>query len=512
MAGNEEIVIDSDKTYEKFNYYPENLTNSSHKRIIVICDYCQVEYESKQDNIYRSRKKLAKDACNKCKYLKQKESFILHYGVANPSNIKEVQDKREETFMVRYGVKNPTQNKEILDKVHQTCMERYGTISPIKLPEIQKKIKAGHLEKYGTENPCALPQVINKRRDTCLERYGVESPLQNKEILAKVQATNLEKYGNKNAAKTVGVIRKGLETKIERYGTTAPTGMGQAQSKVQDWLKEQGFEFKPCISLLGRKEIDLFNDDLRLGIEYCGLYWHHENSKTPRGRMYHSDKYTICRDQGIRLITIFEDEWLYRQDQVKGFLKSVLGVNDKIYARKCSMRLVESKIGMAFVNENHIQEISKPSLVYFGLYLGEELKGVLSLNRHHRNHNIVEDVVLDRMCFQAGISIIGGASRLFNQAKIWAKENGFKKIVSWSDNRWSQGSIYKTLGFMLEAELNPDYSYVHLKNPDSKRKSKQSMKKSNTGCPKEVKEWEFALSLGYSRIWDCGKKRFVFQL
>lgn len=504
-------MILNKETIEKFGYDPDKFGKHSKKRIVVRCDYCNNEYTPTKHCLLTSRKKLNKDACSGCKYLKQKESFMSNYGVANPSNIKEAQKKRENTFIERYGVKNPTQNKEIREKVSKTCIERYGVESPIKLPEIQEKIKATFLNKYGVESPNSLPEIQAKRKKTCLEKYGHECPNGNHKVNQKTRKTNLERYGYEYGAQSPEVIAKMLSTKIDKYGTTAPTNMGQAQKEVQDWLMAQGFIFTPSISLLGKKEIDLYNSDLKLGIEYCGLYWHHENSRTPRGRTYHYDKYRQCKDQGVRLITIFEDEWLYRKDQVKSFLQSVLGVNQKVYARKCVIKNVEDDLAKEFINNNHIQCVNKGSLVYFGLYYLDRLVGIMSLNRHHREQK-KEEVILDRMCFEKGLTIIGGASKLFKAAKEYAKLNGFKKIVSWSDNRWSWGGVYEKLGFILDKELPMDYSYVSLKNPDSKRRSKQSMKKSNIGCPKDVAEKDFALSMGYSRIWDCGKKRFVYEL
>jgi hypothetical protein len=44
------------------------------------------------------------------------------------------------------------------------------------------------------------------------------------------------------------------------------------------------------------------------------------------------------------------------------------------------------------------------------------------------------------------------------------------------------------------------------------RISKQSQMKCNTGCPKDISEKEWALQNGLSRIWDCGKVRWVFNI
>ena len=44
--------------------------------------------------------------------------------------------------------------------------------------------------------------------------------------------------------------------------------------------------------------------------------------------------YNKCKDNGYRLIHIFEDEWTYKKDIVKSRLKNILGMQtDAIYAR-----------------------------------------------------------------------------------------------------------------------------------------------------------------------------------
>ena len=273
-----------------------------------------------------------------------------------------------------------------------------------------------------------------------------------------------------------------------------------------------GFEFKSNCQILKGKEIDLYNENLKLGIEYCGLYWHTEGSKTPRKRLYHYDKYKECLKQEIRLITIFSDEWTNRQDQLKNYIKSVLGIfNQRIYARKCDIAKVEYKIARKFIDDYHIQGCALKSMVYIGIFYQNELLGILSLKQHHRQGqgNII---ILDRLCFKDGFQIIGGVSKMFKRAVEWSKEKKYDKIITWSDNRYSQGNAYKKLGLELTQELGPDYSYVKLDDQKEKRYSKQSQKKSNTKCPPEITERDWAIQHGLWRIWDCGKKRFEYKL
>lgn len=253
-------------------------------------------------------------------------------------------------------------------------------------------------------------------------------------------------------------------------------------------------------------ELDIYIPSLSLAIEYNGLYWHSEEYKQKND---HIHKMKLCNEKGIRLITIFEDEWLKRQDQVKNFLLSVIGKNDhKIMGRKTDLRVVLKSEAVAFLKANHIQG-SSAFEVAFGLYHEDELQGVVTGNKHHRQgHSKV--FVLNRLAFKSSTSISGGSSKLLKVLLGYARENGYERLISWSDNRWSEGNVYKSLGFALTEELGPDYSYVH---KDS-RISKQSCRKSNLAKRggKGNTEKDMALSLDLYRIWDCGKKRWEIIL
>lgn len=289
-------------------------------------------------------------------------------------------------------------------------------------------------------------------------------------------------------------------TKFDRIGKKSSI----QEKEIKDYLSVCGYTFKKNRTVLDGQEIDLYNEQLKLGIEYCGLYWHSE--QTGKFRSYHYDKYQALSSQDIRLITIFGDEWDERREQVHNFLSAIIGHHDRrVFARKCRVCAIESKQAKEFIEQNHIQG-AKTALFYVGLYSEDELVGCMSLAKHHRGEDCL---VLDRMCFKSGWSVVGGASKMLNACVVWAKNNNYSRIISWSDNRWSQGHVYEKMGFVLDGELGPDYSYIKLSD-GRKRISKQSMMKSKTGCPKDMTEKEWAIQNGYSRIWDCGKKRWLF--
>jgi len=284
------------------------------------------------------------------------------------------------------------------------------------------------------------------------------------------------------------------------------------EKEIAGWLAGLGTKTQKIRIGKGKqkKEIDVYLPDYKLGIEYCGLYWHNEDNGK-KGRTYHFDKMRLAESYGIRLITIFEDEWVHRKDQVKNFLMSVIGLSDvRVPARKCELLSVLPEDSKAFFEKYHIQGSARLSVVHFGLSYSGELIGVISAGRHHRQGHSNE-LVLDRLCFKSGVTVQGGASRLFKALVGWARSQRSVKIVSWSDNRISQGKVYEKMGFVLDGELGPDYSYVNISNPH-RRYSKQSLKKKGSERAGMLTERELREAEGYSRIWDCGKKRWAYVM
>lgn len=107
----------------------------------------------------------------------------------------------------------------------------------------------------------------------------------------------------------------------------------------------------------------------------------------------------------------------------------------------------------------------------------------------------------------------GGSSKLLKHLLLYTKEKGFKKLLSWSDNRISEGRVYESLGFTLEGEHGPDYSYVKGQTRISKQscQKKNLLKKGAKGTMANT-EKELALTLGLHRIYDCGKKAWSIDL
>lgn len=474
------------ETFEKIGKQFEAASQKA--KIVCSCDYCGTIFERLKHNVERSWRYVKTDSCSNivCVQKKRVQTNRLLFGQDNAFQNEDVKKKITETNITKFGVSNVFQNKEIQERQKRTCKEKYGVDNVFQSKDVKDKIKKGHMKKYGVKNPTQDPTIKKKQEATLLCLYGVPHALQNAELR-----------------------QKAMETCIANFGYFPVNNYGKTQKGIQDWLNSLGFNFKSTRKLIPGFEIDLYDESKKLAIEYCGLHWHNEFSPEPRNHKYHHNKYKQCLDQGVQLLTIFSDEWEKHNSQCRGHIKSILGINDKrLFARKCEIKEIDKDIGRKFFDDYHIQGKNKLGIIFFGLYHEDELVGCMSLGRHNRQ---TKALVLDRLCFKHGIQITGGASKLFAACTKWAKEQGHKEILSFSDNRWSLGNVYTALNFEMVIDYNPDYSYVKIQSPNE-RLSKQSQKKSVVACPEDKTEYEWAHARGLARIWDCGKKKWVFKI
>ncbi len=366
--------------------------------------------------------------------------------------------------------------EEISKKTKETNLKKYGVGCSLEREDIKQKAYVTKIDRYGDQ----YYNNMKQNKETCIERYGVSSYYQTQEFI-------------ENAKKI----------KIERYPEGIKTFAGcksKAELEILEFLNSFGYNFKSNISILDGLEIDCYCDELKLGIEYCGLYWHSEQWKDDN---YHFRKYKLAEEKNVRLITIFEDEWIHKKEQVKKFLKSSIGKFEKrIYGRECIFKKVEKTNN--FFLENHLQGEPNNIKHLFVLEYDNNIIGMVAFSTHHRINN--NSLVLSRLAFKDNIQIIGGASKLIKNSIRKLNQS----IITWSDNRWSTGHIYSKSGFVLTKELRPDYSYV-LNNNSFKRRSKQLSSKKILGIPNEITEHQWNLDRKFYRIYDCGKKQWTYN-
>lgn len=250
---------------------------------------------------------------------------------------------------------------------------------------------------------------------------------------------------------------------------------------------------------LNGNELDIFIPNKNIAVEFDGIYWH---SEIVKDNDYHINKTITCEKRGIRLIHIFEDEWIKKQEIVKSLISNILGhTANKIYARKCKIKDVPYNDALVFLDSNHLQG-KCPSSIRIGLYYNDELVSLMTFGKtRYFAEDSKSQYELLRFCNKKDTVVVGGASKLF---KHFISEYNPTSIISYADRRWSQGNLYIKLGFTFLHYSKPNYYYVI----GNERKNRFNFRKSELikryGCPKDVTEKEFCFSQKWYRIYDCG--------
>lgn len=256
--------------------------------------------------------------------------------------------------------------------------------------------------------------------------------------------------------------------------------------------------------LIAPMEIDIYIPSKKLAIEFDGFYWHND---TIVKNNYHLVKTNLCEKQGIQLVHIFENEWLFKSDIVKSRLKNLLSIYDKtVFARKCKIKEVDSNTSREFQEENHIQG-SVNAKVKLGLFYENELVSLMTFGKCRFSKKYEWELL--RFCNKLGYHIPGAAGKLL---KYFEKNYKPKSLVSYADRRWSQGKLYDALGFTLINKSSPNYWYYKSSMP-GKIHSRVSFQKHKLKTILDIynenlSEKENMKANGFSRIFDCGNLVF----
>jgi len=531
-----------EETEKRFGYRVEDLSPNSKRKIVNRCVICGKEKETLFSNFTRN----SGLSHLQCKTEKAKRTNLERYGVVSTALVPEIRARQKHTLKKRYGVEHPiqapqirdrmkhtmqerhgvdffTQSPEMQDKSKQTCLERYGVEHSGQSVVKQEKTKKTCLEKYGVESTASVPEFREKQKQTCLRRYGVPNAFLSPEVQTKRKQTCLEKFGTEQPLASNEIWEKTKQTMVKRYGVRSLTQLPEYRDYLKKWHAEHPdfdrYTSKHEIELRqwvqqyfpetkkyndGTHEIDVYIPGVRLGIEYDGLYWHREDNV---GKNYHLDKTKYFQEKGIRLIHIFEHEWMKRQKQVKSFLLSVMGKNEcKVGARKCSLIWSflpqDIKEVHQFLEEYHIQGKPNNNTKYvIRVLYNNELLAVATFGKHHRTG---KKWVLTRFCIKTNYTLQGLLSKISKLASQQLKED----VISWADFRLSNGNGYEQAGWVLEKLLPPDYFYH---KTGYKIISKQSRQKRIVKTPKGMTESEHAKQDGLHKVYDCGKIRYWFK-
>ena len=215
-----------------------DLLKSSNKKVKVICDVCGKEREMRYCRVIGNNEENKPITCgsNSCKRKKTEDTCMKKYGVNNPMQCKEIQDKAKDTNLKRYGAESPFGSKEIQDKAKDTNLGRYGVENPMQCKEIQDKAKDTNLERYGAENPMQCKEIKDKIKATLKEKHGegITCSFQLESVKEKLKQTWQKNYGEGiiNPGQAQDIKDKIRATWLKNYGVDHPFKSEEIKNKV----------------------------------------------------------------------------------------------------------------------------------------------------------------------------------------------------------------------------------------------------------------------------------------
>ena len=263
-------------------------------------------------------------------------------------------------------------------------------------------------------------------------------------------------------------------------------------------------------TIIAPYELSFYIPQIKAAIQFNGLVEHPDYYSI---KTYQRDRTDACKEKGIRLLQIFEDEYVQNKDIVLNKIKHILKKCEnmpKIMGRKCDIREIDKFTSKAFLNKYHIQGFVASS-VYLGAYYNNELIAVMQFKEEEKGNNRWE---LTRFASNYNYVCQGVGGKLF---KYFTRKYNPIIIKSFADRRWTvdeSNNVYLQLGFKFDYYTIPDYHYF--KESDGIiRQHKFNFRKQilhkKYGLDLSLTETQMVAILNYERIYDCGLIKYVWK-
>ncbi len=291
----------------------------------------------------------------------RRETNLARYGVIEPLMLKSFQDKSKQTRLDRYGDPNYVnpikgiQTKietgsldESIKKMHQTKLERYGDPNYVNAEKMYRTKKERHgdecynnadqikkttQENYGVDNIFKTDQIkkLNKQREVGnrINKLNQIEPLFSSEGYTLLTSNEWLEKG--------GPIKARCPNNHEQYFYLSNWYKGCRCGKCfgnVSGVEEEVYEFLLTLTndiwcnkrtIVPPYELDFYLPSHNIAIEFNGIYWH--SIERGKDEKYHLRKTDMCKERGITLIHIFENEWEENRDDVKQYITSMINKN-----------------------------------------------------------------------------------------------------------------------------------------------------------------------------------------
>ena len=373
---------------------------------------------------------------------------------------------------------------KIADNYRKTMINRYGDIS------------SSRIHSNRTDRQIELSSDREKLKEFLIEYQN------SNEI--KIDTFELSEILDIEHGTTIWLLNKYNLNKYIRY----LSGESKAELDIREYIQQLNPELDIKIKnrdIINNRELDIYIPEKKLAIEFNGTYWHSDKYKD---KYYHRDKTLACKNNGVRLLHIFEYEWINPKQQIKikNYLKDIIVGTNVIPARKCSIIEVDKGKYKDFTERYHLQSYVNSKLV-LGLIYEDELVQLMSFCKSRFNTEYEYEIA--RLCSKSGVSVIGGPSRLLNR---FIERYNSKSIVSYCDISKFSGNVYESMKFSFVGYSEPGYKWVKNQEVLSRYQTQKHILCKKGLVAEGKTEDEIMHMLGYDKIYNSGNAIYTLKL
>lgn len=179
------------------------------------------------------------------------------------------------------------------------------------------------------------------------------------------------------------------------------------------------------------RPLDIYFPDLDRAIVFHSI-------KDPKG----NDSFIVGDDyqenSKIRIVHLWEDQWVFHERKIRSKLKSLLGITERIHGRETKLISINNSQLVQFLATNHLHVPIKAKYKY-GLVKDNELVAVMSFSKSRKI--VRDDVVFNsfellRFCNKLDATVVGGFSKLL---QYFLKTHNPDDVMTYVDRDWSNG-------------------------------------------------------------------------
>lgn len=204
-----------------------------------------------------------------------------------------------------YNNKTNEEKKELIKNAVESKIKKYGSV----YVNYEKRVKT-NIEKYGSYTP-------TRKKWSHSTNKIIESPeLLKKFILEEKPLSGYE------LALLLDISPCIANKWIKKYnlGELFPRTSSKGEIELREFVNQFYKTINNSRDIIPPFELDIYIPELKIAFEYNGEYWHLRPSTMKVDKI----KNTYCTTKGIKLITIWENDWKNNRETIKEMITEIL--------------------------------------------------------------------------------------------------------------------------------------------------------------------------------------------